>query len=125
MTKAKATALMTKPLRADLLEDGYQRSVSTKQKVEVYFRKGTPGVAVVTTWNRRLKTAEGIGPCSTVASLKKAYGARLKPFRQSSKTYAYRIGNLVFAIAGSKVAAVAIGRGPSATYVALNVTPCR
>src|SRR5262245_61743476 len=46
MPKAKATSLMTKPLRHDLLEDGYERFVSPKQKVEIYFRKGTKGVAV-------------------------------------------------------------------------------
>jgi hypothetical protein len=125
MTKAKALSYMTKPLRHDMLEDGYERYVSPRQKVEVYFRKGTTGVAVVTTWNRQLQTDEQIGPCSTLAALKHAYGAKLTPFRQSSKTYAYRLGNLVFTIAGARVGAVAVGRGPGAAYVALNVAPCR
>ena len=66
MTQAQAPALMTKPVRLDRLEDGYLRLVSGEQKVEAYFRTGTKGVAVVTTWNRQLKTDEQIGPCSTV-----------------------------------------------------------
>ena len=63
--------------------------MSAKQKVEVYFRKGTRGVAAVTTWNRQLQTDEQIGPCTTIAALKQAYGSELKPYRQglgSSRT---------------------------------------
>jgi hypothetical protein len=45
---------MTKPVRLDRLEDAYLRLVSTRQKLESYFRTGTRGVAVVTTWNRQL-----------------------------------------------------------------------
>jgi hypothetical protein len=55
MTRAQATVRMTRPVRLDRLEDGYQRVVSTREKVESYFRTGTRGVSVVTTWSRRLK----------------------------------------------------------------------
>jgi hypothetical protein len=125
IAKAKATALLSKPVRFDRLEDGYERLVSGKQKVEVYFRKGAKGVVVVTTWNRALRTAKSIGPCSSVAALKRAYGKQLQPFRQGGKVIAYRLGNLVFTTEGGKrVGVVALGRGTAATYVALNAPEC-
>ena len=125
MTRAKAEALLEKPVRVDRLEDGYQRLVSGRQKVEVYFRKGAKGVVVVTTWNRTLRTDEQIGPCSTVAALKRAYGKRLLAFRQAGKVVAYRLGDLVFTAEGGKrVGVVALGRGTAATYVALNAPEC-
>jgi hypothetical protein len=126
MTRAKATALLAKPLRFDRLEDGYERLVSGATKVEVYFRVGAKGVVVVTTWNRALKTDKGIGPCSSVAALRRAYGARLAPFRQGGKVIAYRLGDLVFTTeGGAQVGVVALGRGAAATYVALNAPECR
>jgi len=126
MSRAQARALLVKPVRLDRLEDGYERLVSTRQKVEVYFRAGTTGVAVVTTWNRTLQTDEQVGPCSTVAALKAAYGPRLVPFRQRGKVIAYRLGKLVFTTEGGKrVGVVALGRGTASTYVALNTTECR
>ena len=126
MTHAQARALIGKPVRVDRLEDGYDRLVSVRKKVEGYFRVGAKGVVVVTTWSRILRTEKQVGPCSTVAALKAAYGARLHPFRQAGKVIAYRLGNLIFATPnGTRVAAVAVGRGTAAIYVALNVTPCR
>jgi hypothetical protein len=125
MTKAKATALLAKPVRFDRLEDGYQRLVSGATKVEVYFRTGAKGVVVVTTWSKALRTEKRIGPCSTVAALKRAYGSRLQPFRQGGKVVAYRLGNLVFTTEGGRrVGVVALGRGTAAVYVALNAPEC-
>jgi hypothetical protein len=125
MSQTQARAMMTKPVRVDRLEDGYLRLVSPRQKLESYFRTGTKGVAVVTTWNRTLQTDEQIGPCSTVAVLKKAYGRRLVPFKQGGRAVAYRLGNLIFTVeGGKKVGVVALGRGTAAVYVALNATEC-
>jgi hypothetical protein len=126
MTRAKANALLPTPVRSDRLEDGYQRLVSGRRKVEVYFRTGTAGVVAVTTWNRTLKTEKHVGPCSSVAALKRAYGKRLQPFRAGGKIVAYRLGNLVFtADDGRRIGVVALGRGSGATYVALNAPACR
>jgi hypothetical protein len=125
-TRAQARAHMTAPVRLDRLEDGYVRLVSTRQKVESYFRTGTKGVAVVTTWSRRQTTAARIGPCSTVAALKRAYGARLAPFRQGGRIVAYRLGRLIFTVEGGKrVGVVGLGLGTQAVYVALNAPECR
>ena len=126
MTHAKARSLLGKPVRVDRLEDGYDRLVSSRPKVEVYFRAGARGAVVVTTWRRSLKTDEQIGPCSTVAALMAAYGSRLRPFRQGGKVMAYRLGNLIFtAEGGRRVGVVALGRGTASAYVALNAPECR
>jgi hypothetical protein len=126
MTHAKARVLLGKPVLVGRLEDGYDRLGSDRQKVEVYFRTGSRGAVVVATWNRTLKTDEQIGPCSTVAALKAAYGSRLRPFRQGGRVIAYRLGTLIFtAEGGRRVGVVALGRGTAATYVALNVPECR
>ena len=34
---------------------------------------------IITTWSRRFRTAAGIGPCSTIAEMKKAYGDAVQP----------------------------------------------
>ena len=123
-TQAHARALMTKPVHLDRLEAGYVRLVSAREKLETYFRYDTKGVTVVTTWNRALTTREGIGPCSTVTALKRAYGSRLVPFRHGGRVVAYRLGSLIFTVEGGKrVGVVALGRG-AAAYVALSATEC-
>jgi len=48
------------------------------RNLSAYFAGTADKVVEVTTWNSADRTAEGIGPCSTVADLKKAYGSRLK-----------------------------------------------
>jgi hypothetical protein len=69
--------------------------------LSVYFEPKKTRGAVITTWNRRYKTASGIGPCSTLRELKLAYGDRLKPSKfntQHGVVYAYTLGkNLIFA----------------------------
>jgi hypothetical protein len=124
-SRLAATARLVPPVQVSRLEDGYLRLGSTRQAVESYFRTGTKGVAVVTTWSRRLRTAERIGPCSTVAALEHVYGSRLVPFRRGGRIVAYRLGLLVFTVEGGKrVGVVALGRGPESVYVALNATEC-
>jgi hypothetical protein len=122
MSRTQARALLGRPVRIDRLEDGYERLVSARRKLEVYFRAGVKGVDVVTTWSRARRTPAGVGPCSTVTALKHAYGPRL--VRKGRK--AYRVGNLVFTAEGGRpVGVVALGRGSAAIYVALNATECR
>jgi hypothetical protein len=125
MPLARANALLAKPVRFDRLEEGYQRYVSGKQKVEAYFVKGIPGVVTVTTWNRLLRTDKQIGPCSTIAALKRAYGAKLQPFLQAKRIVAYQLGNLIFTVAPrQKVGVVGLGRNRAAVYSALNAPAC-
>ena len=79
--------------------DGWSRLVFPHRKIDVYFSGGKRAV-LVTTWNRAYKTAEGIGPCSTVDELKQAYGSRLKPSRfntHNGVVYVYTMGDLLYA----------------------------
>jgi hypothetical protein len=91
-------------------------------QIAVYFPSSGARSIIITTWNKRDRTARGIGPCSTVAELKKAYGSALKPSAYSQSTNGiaafYLVGpNLLFAVnrARAVVQSVALYRpGPKA-----------
>ena len=81
--------------------------------VYYFFKKSDPAQGLgprapaieINTWNRADRTAAGVGPCSTVAQLKAAYGSRLKPQSGSEaghgRFYAYLLGKtLLFGIGG-------------------------
>ena len=115
--------------------------------VSIYFNQGVDKGIIVTTWNKAYRTAEGIGPCSTIADARAAYGSRLKPDPHSTikgQVYTYSLGrNLVLAANGKPphpsnyVTAVALydGSAPGAGqndgtrsyagFVALSETNCR
>ena len=65
----------------------------------VFPRKGA-GAHIITTYNPAYKTAEGIGPCSSVADMKRAYGDRVRGTwagTQRGKSYSYELGkNILF-----------------------------
>src|SRR5262249_38296802 len=126
--------------------DGYQKlamqtppdySVLTHRSREVsaYF-VGTDDKAVeLTTWNSTARTPEGIGPCSTVAQLKKAYGSRLKPspnnHTPANVPLGYTVGKHLFFAIGpgltpKVVEAVALysNKLSEGSYNAMNEGPC-
>jgi hypothetical protein len=110
----------------------YSMLTHSTRKVAAYFEPGNPRAIEITTWNPADRTAEGVGPCSTVDDLKRAFGNRLKAARASTvngKVHGYTVGeNLFFAIApdGEHVQAVALHLNPvaEAGYIALNEGPC-
>ena len=68
----------------------------------VYFHQGGKRAIIVTTWNPRYRTAAGIGPCSTIAAMKKAYGSAVAGAWSGTGTdgtiHSYVVGNnLLFA----------------------------
>jgi class 3 adenylate cyclase len=71
------------------------------REIAVYFGQLGGGGVVIDTWNKAYRTAAGVGPCSSFAQVKKAYGSRLKPSRWNKaqgKYYAYTLGpHLIFA----------------------------
>jgi serine/threonine-protein kinase len=81
-----------------------------EDKVWAFFPDGLEGTAsIIVTWDEKYKTAEGIGPCSTIDELKAAYGNRVKPDyfgtikKKNGATdyYMYDVGeNLLFPVSG-------------------------
>jgi hypothetical protein len=93
------------------------------RKVAVYFPEHGSRAIIITTWNPDNKTAAGVGPCSSLDDLRRAYGANVRPSphaTQKGKVWAYLVGkNLLFAVRPDTevVATVALydGGAPRAT----------
>jgi tRNA A-37 threonylcarbamoyl transferase component Bud32 len=132
--------------RQNLTDTGHTKVTFARQKVAVYFFfKGLSESAVeITTWNKAFRTAEGIGPCSTIAEAKKVYGRRFRPnpwTMVGGNVFTYSVGKqLVFAAQGragpvpsKRVSAVGLYYGTEpganrdarfASYVAINEQHC-
>ena len=111
-------------------------------EVGVYFRADPERADIITTWNRQHHTAAGIGPCSTIEEMKKAYGEAVQPNPHGTSpdgktVHQWVVGpNLMFATQDQKtISAVALYRGslPNtarssrrgwAGFVAAVETPC-
>jgi hypothetical protein len=65
--------------RAKDLDSGYTSIWFGQRKVAVYFAPGSKRGTILTTWNAAYRTAAGIGPCSTIEAMKKAYGDAVHP----------------------------------------------
>jgi hypothetical protein len=112
-----------------------------KQELAVYFKGLTDTAVEITTWNRAYRTAAGVGPCSTLKELKRAYGKRLKPSEFNTingVVFAYKVGEtLLFASNDQRIVetvALYYGDAPDALepggslsfagFVALSSTRC-
>jgi hypothetical protein len=123
---------------------GWATLTFADKKVWVFFPDGLTGKAtIITTWNAAYKTRAGVGPCSTIADLKKTYGTALWTSQsQEGFHFEYNVGkNLIFSAAGlarhpSKFVTAAglfdgsardaSGTRPFAEFVTGNETPsCR
>ena len=118
----------------------YPTLVFDEARVAVYFPKGGARSIIITTWDKKYKTSKGIGPCSTIAQMKKAYGGAVKATwsgTQNGVLNSYVVGNnLLFATQNHRtISAVALYRGTPAhtrggspqafaNYVAISETAC-
>lgn len=132
------------PSRKSTLDGpGYPYLSFQQPEMAAYFPAKGTGAIVITTWNKHYRTSKGIGPCSTIAAMKKAYGSAVKRSEYSlvegGIAFSYVVGdNLVFATSPKlrKITAVALYRGPPlhtgvegtpeafAGFIADDETPC-
>lgn len=106
------------------LEGGLTR-LDFPRSASVFFRSSGGGAIGIVVWGEQYRTAARIGPCSTAAQLKRAYGARLKPFRLQGKVVGYRLDRLFFAVEdGKQVGVVQLSSSALPPYAALNSLSC-
>lgn len=128
------------PWRAQELTEPHFPSLAFEiPEVAVYWPKAGRRADIITTWNRSFHTAAGIGPCSTLAAMYRAYGRSVKAaWAGGSPPHAYVVGNnlLLETDDFTTIAAVALYKGDPkhtrfdspqayAAYVAAVETPCR
>jgi len=100
-----------------LTEPNFPSFAFQDPKVAVYFRSEGGRAIIITTWNEKYQTATGVGPCSSLDELKRAYGNSVKPSkfgRAGGQIWSYTVGkNLLFAVRPDTevVAAVALYDG--------------
>jgi tRNA A-37 threonylcarbamoyl transferase component Bud32 len=105
------------PWRAqELTEPPFPSLAFQQRQVAVYFPARKQPAHIVTTWSRDARTDRGIGPCSTIQELKRAYGDEAEPTwagHNKSGQYSYAVGdNLLFVTQDLKtIAAVVLYRG--------------
>jgi hypothetical protein len=95
---------------------GYPSLDFQTPEIAVYFPAKHKPAHIITTWNKNFRTAAGIGPCSTLTAMKKAYGASVKPTwagSQHGKVFSYAVGNnLLFSTDNRRtITAVVLYRG--------------
>jgi DNA-binding SARP family transcriptional activator len=128
------------PWRAQELTEPHFPSLAFEiPEVAVYWPSVGRRADIITTWNRAFHTAAGIGPCSTLAAMHKAYGRSVKAaWAGGDPPHAYVVGdNLLLETDDfTTIAAVALYKGDPehtrfgspqayAAYVAAVETPCR
>jgi hypothetical protein len=128
------------PPRASIASGPNYPTLAFQQpEVAVYFPAPGRPAHIITTWNKTYRTAAGIGPCSTLAAAKQAYGARWKPSPYAATLKhthglqsAYIVGkDLIFETQdGRTISAVGLYHGGDnkpqafANYIAANETAC-
>ena len=106
------------------LEGGLTR-LDYPRNASVFFRSSGGGAIGIVVWGEQYRTAARVGPCSTAAQLKRAYGTRLRQFRLQGKVVGYRLDRLFFAVEdGKRVGVVQLSSSALPPYAALNSTSC-
>ncbi len=124
LTRAGYIHRFGKPSITTRFGRGMTRLVYADREVAIYLSRRGRGIAVLTL-AREYRTPAGIGPCSTIAALKKAYpGGRLTVKRRAHHVVAYRLRRLLFAAPGGKVGAVMLANSAFPLSVAVNAGQC-
>jgi hypothetical protein len=122
LTRKQYTRLLGRPSFTTRFGHSLVRLAFEHKKLAVYVSRSGRGVAVLTS-EERYRTAKGVGPCSAVPALRRAYKG-LVTTRRAGHTVAYRLKNLVFASPSGKVGAVMLARRGFPVGVAVNAGQC-
>lgn len=113
-----------------------------QRQLAAYFRVTPFAADVITTWNKNFRTAAGVGPCSTIDEMKKAYGGGVRPSKfgtspDGKKVWSWVVGrNLLFSTQNHRtISVVTLYLGSStdsapgspqsyANFIAALETPC-
>jgi len=100
MTMPQVKRLLGGPWREDVFSaPGYPVLIFHERQISVYFDRTTRRAIIVTTWNPNYSDARGIGPCSKLADVQRAFGKALKPSpwnTQKGQVYGYTLGQNLF-----------------------------
>jgi hypothetical protein len=107
---------------------GVTRLVFEQGSLHVYLASPKGRGIGILTQSADFKTQRGVGPCSSTSTLRRVYGARLRPYRVSRLGHldpvAYRLGQLIFSVPGEKVGAVLLASRALPISTIVNVPPC-
>jgi serine/threonine-protein kinase len=113
-----------------LSQPGFPEMSFQQPEVGVIFPKRGKRSFIITTWNRRFRTAAGIGPCSTLAQMHKVYGTRVPPAWAGSshdgkKHTSWQLGrNLLFVTQDRRtISTVVLFKGVGFGFEAHNSSP--
>jgi hypothetical protein len=105
---------------------GVTRLVFEQGSLHVYLASPKGRGIGILTQSADFKTQRGVGPCSPTSTLRRVYGARLRPYRVSRLGHlvAYGLGQLTFSVPGEKVGAVLLASRALPISTVVNVAPC-
>lgn len=123
LARTQYTRLLGRPSFTTRYGHGVVRLAFVNQKLAVYLSRSGRGIAVLTS-AKRYRTAKGVGPCSALPALTRAYKGRLVTTRRAGHAVAYRLNHLVFAAPSGKVGAVMLAGRGFPVSVAVNAGQC-
>jgi hypothetical protein len=123
LTRAGYIHRFGKPSFTTRFGSGMTRLAYADRELAIYLSRKGRGIAVLTS-AREYRTLAGVGPCSTISALKKAYPGRLAVTKRARVVVAYRLGRLLFAAPSGKVGAVMLADAAFPSSVAVNAGQC-
>jgi hypothetical protein len=123
LTRAAYLRSFGRPTITTRFGHGMKRMVYADRKFAIYLSRKGRGIAILTS-AERYRTKTGVGPCSRLKALKRAYPGRLQVKRRAGHVVAYRLRHLLFVAQAGQVGAVMLANPAFPTSVAVNAGQC-